>query len=1176
MRTKLASLFVLISSFVFSLQVFIAAAPAFKGFKAFETRVVSGITGNTVFYGFSKSYDVFLYYSALAAVPVIAVCAWFFFFNYPVKRLSALRPGRKALIRALLALPFIVWPLSIPVMNQFDSGLVLRAAAFFLLLSTAVYVSIKWDIDRRRPIWIFFLACALSIWAVISSNPWNAGLLLITISLGLLTSIFWLYLSEAGQPGCRKYAAGLLVLSIAVMAAGTALTGKEHEAMLAVFLFLAIPALCYAFYWEKGRQALGRLTRRVLLYDVAFLYYGYALAAFFSESAWIAAVLMPLSLLLARLAARQASRRDNVSLREAARVTAYVLSPTTILLLKDPLHFLFEGSTAPPGFIISALLFVVALCLCVFLFKKREAVAVLSSARWFALIPLSIAVYAAFFNPFLDGEFDYYHEAENIAYAHLFLKGFGLNDLYLIEHGLIQDMGLGLAAAWSFGPTLEGLRSFLMYVQPLAALSVLVLCVALFKNRSAALVIFLVTTASMLSFPVKDSPYPLLDKNFLRIAAPSLSIAFFALHVRDRRIITMLLSSACAFIGVLWSMDTGFFIVAALSVAAIMLDLKRNGLDIRRYRAFPAHVVTLALLSAALYLTAPGVFPAYADVIMRQGAVVQASAHALLYPDFGSQSVKTLFVAYVNPVLIALSAAAFLWLLLTRRTQEKDAVFLALILFSAAFFTRAVQRSDISHLIYASALSPVLLAMTVLRLAEAASGGRQDKSLTIALASYALFAVFPYNVFHQMLYPFKMLTGGQAQERPPQALPVKGIGDLRIGADKAAEMNALADFYRKEAAGKGFFDFTNNYGLTLWLLDAEPVTRSLFIAHENTAQEQSYVVGRLEEKKPGFVFFNSNDAFFDGISNTVRHPLVADYLFSNYRPYARVLDNYILARNDIPPTVQDSKVLFAMPGKRGEVKEGFRGIEIGLPDEVKRRSNRYVSLLMSVKALGVEYEKGSRLRNPVRAASFLIENGSSEGLRYEFKVKNTSKPVRYKLPLPDGPIDRLVFTPANFPAFFEIRELAIHSAAESQYPGSLSDWDMFEVEELGYIPYYLAKEQNGQAGAALDFRLDGQGTAEITGLDLDAKETTHLLIEASGKEGAKPAVFWDTGEGFFKDQAVYFKLKDGENRYLIDLRCLPSWRFSAGRIKRLRIALAEDGQPDSVFSPARVSLFSGR
>ncbi len=1168
MRGRLLSLYAFASSFIFSLCLFVEFAFLIKGLDFFELRLVKGITGNSVFFGFNKNYDVFVYYSAILIIPALSVLFWFFFFHYPAQRLSEGQPEKGIFTGKLMALPLTLWFFAIPEIGFYRIALYARIAVFFAALASALFICSREHLlyDKRSGWALFSLAVIPSI-AISFFSSSNASLPVITLSIALLIGVFWLFqFSEERIRNFRKWAGIMFFSSLVLLFLGSLLSEKGKTVLLPVFIFMAVPMAYYIFCGFGKKIKIAPFTLSALRHHAVLLFYAFTLGTFFFDKKvfTIPFTFFFWAFLLGMI--KMAQKLKPAQVQDMTRAMIFSFSPIVLLHLKAPLLITLYGRFAEGSqfvFMTAFLSFVIAFSALTFLVLERtEASQRESCYKLILYLSFVILIYSSFFNPDINGEFDYFHEAENLATADLFMKGnYGLNDLYFVEHGIIQDLGIGVAAMKIFGGTLEGLRTFLMYIEPLTAISIFILCFSLFKRKYIGTIVFICTIALMLTYPVKASPYPVLHKNFLRLFAPGISLALFSIFTRTGKTAFLIFCSLFSFVSILWSIDTGIFLVISLAFSVLLLDLKKNGLRLKDYRAFPIYLGTLLILFLALFLLEKDLITAYADVIARQSTVVQVNAHALLFPAFSSYNAKTIYVAFVNPAIIVFSLATLLWIILKKDWEERDWIFLPLSLFSAALFIRAVHRSNISHLIYVSSFVPIVLALTVERLTELCSKRDAGRHLPVIIAAYTLFMIFPYNAQKKVFF-FLFTQKKIPYERPVQFLSTKKIGNITIGNYQADSINALTDFFAKEVKGKAVFDFTNNYGISLWLLGAEPITKSLFIAHENTVDEQESVIRKLKEKRPEFVLFNSNDFFsnFDGINNSVRHPVIARYVLRNYRPYARVLNYHILARNDFTGEAQKKERILNLKSTNGTVDGGFKGIEIIFPSELNRHRNRYISLLMKVERPEGEREdppyetEGIKLKNATRVATLHFTSTVLPDLLtpYQFKLKNSDEFVRYFIPLPDGNISRLVFVPANFPCRFKIGEFEIFSASMSQYRETLRNWDMFEKEELGYIPYFLGKIGEKTGEQALEYEFNNANSAEINGLNIETRKISSIALEFSGKTG-KAAVFWDSGHGYFKDQAVYFSIKgNGLNKYIIDLTSVPSWYYSE-HVRRLKI-----------------------
>jgi len=912
MRYRLLNLYILVSSAIFSCGLFICLTHALRGMAFFDPRTSGGVTGDALFYSIRKRHDLFTYYSSLLIVPVLAVFLWFIFFRWPAGRLSGGRKKNFVYLSRTLALPFSLWYFTIPGASFFGTEFFIQALAF--LVSVLVMIGalrLRGSEDKKGPAAPLIAAFILYplILKIFISGPGGPVILLYTAT-ALLLVIFWLYQRGNGvfRKKFGKTAALFTAVSFILIFAGTVLSGGHDSVTVYVFIFFY--AACVSFLMRVAEKSGSRPktpTDIPRAFHIAVFFYGYTIGVFCLSSygAGLAAGAVLWAIFHAACKSRLGGEHNK--LKEKLLILLISLSPLVLLHLKAPLYITFFGRYSNGTWIYAfsavMLLSVAFLCAAFYLFfivtGKRAKEKML---LWVFVAATVLVTYAALFNPVLDGTFDYFHEAESIARASLFSRGYGLKDLYLVEHGLVQDLGIGLMAARIFGPTLEGLRTFLMYLNPLSAIALFILCFTLFKKKSLALTAFILAMAVILTSPVKSTPYPLIHKNFLRLIMPSLSLAFFVLYVQKKHLYLILLFSATAFAAVVWSIDTGVITVAAIAISAFVLDFYNNRFSMHRYRAFPCFIGAQGvILALVLLIFGSDLLYVYIEVFIRQSGVVQTSAHTGIYPLISEAGEKTFFLAYVNPSIIIFSITTLLWLLIRKRFSEKDIPLFALTIFAAAFFVRGVGRTDSDHIIFSSVYVPVLLTLTTQRLRLFLLKGRSERYTAALVIALVLFFAVPYRAQRYIFFPLK--TSRQLiYKKTGQKLRTALIGNISISDSQANTFNSLINFFSKEKdAETGIYDFTNNYGVTLWILGADPITRFLFVANANTAKEQGDVVRGLDEKKPGYVIFKGNDFFsrFDGIDNVVRHPLVADYILRHYTPYASVSRYRILKRKDL-------------------------------------------------------------------------------------------------------------------------------------------------------------------------------------------------------------------------------------------------------------------------------------
>lgn len=1183
MKDRVLRLYILGSCLIFSIGLLERVFDYASSFRP-DSGILRGVTGNAAYFNINKQFDLLLYLCALILIPAVTLLGYRLWGL--LARFVSGGDGRRNLIaRKLVGLPYSVFFLLVPefTLINFKDRLLLRLLIFLAAMLVCLFLARlrRSAVERLMPA----LIPAVLFPAVFVSN--ETVFFLGGLSVSLVSAIFWLYQFgfDSRVQGFRLYAAGGFVLSLALMSVGVAYK-TDFRYLIGPYVFLYASAAVYALSDAAGRgrrllspRLPGSPDALPFSYHFFALFYGFSAGTFFSLSypliAFFSVLFWGAGVFFAVQFGPQANRRGR------AYVGLVSLSPIILLHLKAPLYILLfgrhsSGEWLPVFLAVGATLTALAVFFARSFVLRRAAGSggdYGKAAGVLFIVFFSVVLYALFFDTRIDYSFDYYHEAEQTLRAGLLLGNDpALKDMYLFDHGLIQDLGIGWAAFRLFGETVEGLRLFKMFLNPLGVVVFFLLTVAAFQKRHMSVAAFaftfltvLLMESEMLTSPaVHDMVYTPFSTRFM---AASAALIFFIEFMRGKRRLYFALTAVAAFVSLLWSLDVGMTLMGALGLVFFILDVKAFGPNPLRHRYFPMFAAIQAVFAALVYVANRDVIFSYLEVVdMQRG--VQMLVSALRYPEHRDKFL--FFLGFVNPGVLAASGAVIFLSLFLRKWRDKDFVLLAVVLFSAVFFTRGVVLSDGVHLIFGSSYISLALMLSVEKLTELHLRGRAFRYLPALSAAGALFVMFymPVKTLakHEFIpgYPYKQLI----YPASAQSLRTDRIGDVVIDEFQAKGINDLLDFFgREEGEGEYIFDFTNNYGLSIWILNKRPVTKALDMALYGTAESQKYVIERLAAKRPRFVLFNSNDPYskYLDIYNSIRYPLVAKYIFENYAPYARALNYHIMARKDFisgRPEQKRTKI-HEGPMVSGVVDENASGVEVTLPAGANSYKNRYMAIVMKVVGDDGNYqEEGIHLLNKVRVASVVMTGASTAGSKqlvtYRFKLKNSEEPVEYIIPIPDSDVKLLTLYPANFRCSYSIERLEVFSAERSQYPGTLRDWDMFESTELEHLPYFMAGNADKIIGGRKPLlrRLLGQtGAVEAKGIDFPAERVSYILLEVESKWEGRGSLMWDAGHGYFKDQAVHFKLKsDGRpHGYLIDLSSIPSWRYG-GHIKNLKIS----------------------
>jgi hypothetical protein len=134
----------------------------------------------------------------------------------------------------------------------------------------------------------------------------------------------------------------------------------------------------------------------------------------------------------------------------------------------------------------------------------------------------------------------------------------------------------------------------------------------------------------------------------------------------------------------------------------------------------------------------------------------------------------------------------------------------------------------------------------------------------------------------------------------PSNLP---LGYTQPGAVDTAQITDLGKVLDRYAGKNGpVFDFTNEMGITYFLLNRVPGARFYHVESAQTAEAQNLEVSDLEHSRPRIVIFNDKTfglPDYDGIFSMERNYIVSQYLLDHYRALLDTHGQLILLRNDL-------------------------------------------------------------------------------------------------------------------------------------------------------------------------------------------------------------------------------------------------------------------------------------
>ena len=248
---------------------------------------------------------------------------------------------------------------------------------------------------------------------------------------------------------------------------------------------------------------------------------------------------------------------------------------------------------------------------------------------------------------------------------------------------------------------------------------------------------------------------------------------------------------------------------------------------------------------------------------------------------------------YVPPA----AAVAMLGLVavLAIRRQEvsaEDWGLSAMALFVLAYYHKFLVRSDAAHAFQVAAVSLPLVLYVVFRFVDAIDHlltriempGRDLRIPRRAtIAAFVFVAAVNASSIGRTLesLPTRLeATTGSAPELRTVGFATTNAVDQTLVHD----LGEIARFYLEP--GDRVFDFSNAPALFHYILDLKPATRYYHVSLAARRRTQLDLIEELEQNKPKLVFYTGSVGLpaWDGVSNSIRHYDVSEWILHHYRP----------------------------------------------------------------------------------------------------------------------------------------------------------------------------------------------------------------------------------------------------------------------------------------------------
>jgi hypothetical protein len=512
------------------------------------------------------------------------------------------------------------------------------------------------------------------------------------------------------------------------------------------------------------------------------------------------------------------------------------------------------------------------------------------------------------------GHFTGFDDAQAIVGAKL-IFGHGLmpwRDAFLF-HGFLADGLYGAIGLWLFSATRWGSTAGLDVVVAPVTLIVLYGFIVYFSRRRnlAVVAAFLAVMLGLIPgwAPARFALIPVVLILFDRVLRrPTWGWCFgFMLSVILASITTP--EDTIVAVGVL----------ATLVFADVVHRQRGEPLAVGFRRSLRCLISGLGLLAVwAAFLAATG---SLADFVAYYPNSV--SGHELegaLKPAVLSSKHLFVVVYFFLPIVLFLGTVAMVVSKLLRRAEWEtiDWVLVASGSFVPFIYPVAIDRLDGGHVFEVfQALIPFVLlcGFKVAALADAGllrvvtrdrtpSAHRRRRTVRIA-APVTAFGVIAIALWSPVKLSSWNRIPGQLHPAVQVAAATQGLpfGYLRPGTENVADIADLGTVLNYYAGPDGpVFDFTNEMGITYYLLNRVPGARYYHVEVALTPAAQRQEISDLRRSSPRVVIFYEREfglVSFDGLSGMERNYLVSEYLLNHYSPLLVVQGQLIMLRNDL-------------------------------------------------------------------------------------------------------------------------------------------------------------------------------------------------------------------------------------------------------------------------------------
>ncbi|HEV7677217.1 MAG TPA: hypothetical protein VGQ42_01455 [Candidatus Dormibacteraeota bacterium] len=539
----------------------------------------------------------------------------------------------------------------------------------------------------------------------------------------------------------------------------------------------------------------------------------------------------------------------------------------------------------------------------------------------FVAVPVLVYLLLAHLPYAYDGPGNFlYEDGQPLAGARLMMNGFfPWRDLMII-HGVWTDGLLDIMGMHVFGFTRwGGITADTMIWEPLFFLSLYALAVYVDRARSTlfALAMAVILVAGSVTAQTRYILWPV-------------TLVLLVASLRSPGLWRTALLALVVVVEAILVPEAGYAVgVVPLALLTYEFAHRRGAVSLpaafRRTLVFCAVALLLGVIFVAV-LASQHAVGSFLDVY-RYFLPNHELAGGLPYHPW----TPTAGVIVAAPVAGWLASVAYIAARLVRRAglRPVDCALLAAALMTMLFYGKFVARADESHMVEVLAMT---LPMFILLgwLSVRGVDGLVHRAMYAALRSGRRWPLaFSYASVIAILIatataarPLTSLVKGAADRFQMTAGQEPSIAPAGFSTVPATTPTVIRDLRRLvdtyATPGHGVFDMSNEPELIHYLMALDPPNRFFHISMAMDEVAQRDLVAELTARPPALVVFNSDARFglpaWDGISNQVRHHIVAAWILDHYTPLADVDGQLVMVGNDVSGASPQPADLYAQSG----------------------------------------------------------------------------------------------------------------------------------------------------------------------------------------------------------------------------------------------------------------------